>query len=371
MNIVFISTSAIPAMGADGIHLIKMCSAFASLGHDVSLIVPNRKEVIEKETDDIFGFYDTEKNFRILKHEIYYIRHIGRMLFELFAVRTLNRIQPDLVYSTDLIAAWLSAMNGYKTFLEIHQAPVKLSVLKKFLFKRLDVSNNFIKFITITSALSDYISDQFGINQEKLLVLPSAFYGSNPRSVTTKKPSNDRLQVGYIGSLFIGKGMEIISRLPLYFNNIDFHVVGGNASDLSYWKQRINYKNLYFHGYIKRSNLPEQISRLDICLLPNQRKVILGGGADIGKYTSPLKMFEYMAYGKAIIASDIPVLREVLDETNSILVDPDDIDGWCNAISELMDKKRRDQLGSKAYQDYLNHYTVIKRIGKILNAAGI
>jgi len=293
------------------------------------------------------------------------------MLFELSAARTLNHIQPDLVYSRDLIAAWLSARSGFKTFLEIHQPPVKLSVLKKFLFKRLDVSNNFIKFITTTSTLSDYISDQFGINQEKLLVLPNAFYGSNPGYVATKNSSNNRLQVGYIGSLFIGKGMEIISRLPLYFNNIDFHVVGGNASDLSYWKQRIKYKNLYFHGYIKRSNLPEQISRLDICLLPNQRKVILGGGVDIGKYTSPLKMFEYMAYGKAIIASDIPVLREVLDETNSILVDPEDIEEWVSAINELMDKERRDQLGSKAHQDYLDRYTVERRIANILDAAGI
>jgi len=70
VNIVLISNSVVPAMGADSIQLVKMCSAFASLGHDVSLIVPNRKEVIEKEADDVFGFYDTEENFRILKHGI-------------------------------------------------------------------------------------------------------------------------------------------------------------------------------------------------------------------------------------------------------------------------------------------------------------
>ena len=371
MNIVYISTSAIPSMTANSIQVVKMCSAFASLGHDVTLIVPNRKDIIKKEADDIFGFYNTEKNFRILKQRLYFKGSIGRMLFGFSAARTLNRLRPDLVYSRDLIASWLSTRNGFKTFLEVHQPPVNLSVLKKFLFKRLDASNNFIKFMTITSALSDYISNQFGIKQEKFMVLPNAYFESNPGYVTTKKPLNNRLQVGYIGSLFIGKGMEIISRLPLYFNNIDFHVVGGNASDLAYWKQKVKYKNLYFHGYIKRANLTEQISKLDICLLPNQRKVILRGGADIGKYTSPLKMFEYMAYGKAIIASDIPVLREVMDESNSILVDPEDIDGWVRAISELMDKERRDQLGSKAHQDYLDRYTVERRIANILDAAGI
>ena len=66
--------------------------------------------------------------------------------------------------------------------------------------------------------------------------------------------------------------------------------------------------------------MSEYINSLDICLLPNQINLFLKGVGNISSYTSPIKLFDYMSHKKAIIASDISVLREVLNEKNSILV---------------------------------------------------
>jgi glycosyltransferase involved in cell wall biosynthesis len=72
---------------------------------------------------------------------------------------------------------------------------------------------------------------------------------------------------------------------------------------------------------------------------------------------SPLKIFEYMASKKAIVASDLPVLREILSETNAILVAPDDLEAWKDAIRKLKDNTLRKKLGSAAHKAFRSKYT--------------
>ena len=115
----------------------------------------------------------------------------------------------------------------------------------------------------------------------------------------------------------------------------------------------------------------QYINALDICLLPNQ-KIVLPFGADqssdsinISHYTSPLKLFEYMSHKKAIIASDLKVLKEVLNTKNSILINPNDINGWINAIRELKDISKREKIANHAYIDF-RKYTWSFRIKNIL-----
>jgi glycosyltransferase involved in cell wall biosynthesis len=84
-------------------------------------------------------------------------------------------------------------------------------------------------------------------------------------------------------------------------------------------------------------------------LLPNQSKVEGSGGGDIARWTSPLKMFEYMAAGRPIVASDLPVLREVLDDEIAELVPPGDLDAMARAIQRLAnDPTRRASMGAEA-----------------------
>ena len=131
-------------------------------------------------------------------------------------------------------------------------------------------------------------------------------------------------------------------------------------------KKKIINKNIYFYGFIPHSKISNYINSLDICLLPNQ-KIVLTHGSSIQKeiknysnFTSPLKLFEYMSHKKPIIASDLPVIREVLNEKNSILVKCDNINLWLKAINYLRKSKNRDIIANQALLDF-REFTWIKR----------
>ena len=70
---------------------------------------------------------------------------------------------------------------------------------------------------------------------------------------------------------------------------------------------------------------------------------------------SPLKIFEYMSHKKPIVASDLPVIREVLNKSNSILVKSDDIKLWINSIEKLKDLKNRESISNQALSDFYNY----------------
>ena len=102
--------------------------------------------------------------------------------------------------------------------------------------------------------------------------------------------------------------------------------------------------------------------------MPYQRKVaIVGGGGDASAYMSPMKMFEYMATGRLIISSDLPVLREILNGTNAVLCDPEDLDAWQRGIERAMkDRAWRERLGQQARRD-VEQYTWRRRVRRVLD----
>ena len=77
-------------------------------------------------------------------------------------------------------------------------------------------------------------------------------------------------------------------------------------------------------------------------------------GQNISDFTSPLKMFEYMAHKKVIIASDLPVLREVLNSKNSILVHSEKPDEWVRSLENMKDPQKRAGLQENALADFQN-----------------
>jgi glycosyltransferase involved in cell wall biosynthesis len=102
--------------------------------------------------------------------------------------------------------------------------------------------------------------------------------------------------------------------------------------------------------------------------MPYSRSILGSSGtADSASVASPMKMFEYMAAGRAIVTADLPVIREVLNERNAIFCEPDQLEHWRLEIEELLgDKARRVDLGKRA-REAVKGYTWLARAVRILD----
>src|SRR3990170_1610021 len=93
-------------------------------------------------------------------------------------------------------------------------------------------------------------------------------------------------------------------------------------------------ENVRLLGFVSPPRLPLVRAAGEVLLLPYGRAITVSGGGDTTAFASPMKMFEYLAAGRVILSSDLPVLREVLNEGNAILLPPEDPAAWRAAVEE-------------------------------------
>jgi glycosyltransferase involved in cell wall biosynthesis len=109
--------------------------------------------------------------------------------------------------------------------------------------------------------------------------------------------------------------------------------------------------------------------------MPHATTGVVGatGASDISRWTSPMKMFEYMASGVPLIASDLPVLQEVLrDGANAIVVPAGDTARWRQAIEQLVaDDDLRYRLAQTAQDDLVRRYTWDERARSVMVGLGL
>ncbi len=347
-----------------------MCQAFADNGHEVILLVPDKKTNIETIYEDIYTYYGVNNCFAINKIRINHKN--GRAFFEIIQIKkALVNFNPDLVYSRCFLGCTIACINGYQTIYESHFPIWTSSTSKKSALKLLSKSRYFNRLIVISNALKNIYVNENIINKNKIFV---AHDGSDPitdfNSTATLLGNSNKLNIGYSGHLYKGKGIEIIAQIAPLAESFDFHIVGGTEKDIELWKSSISGNNVFFYGFKPQNQIHNYINSFDICLLPNQKVVLPCGKIDekynISNFTSPLKMFEYMAHNKAIIASDLPVLREVLNESNAILVQCDDIEGWLKALEKLRSLSARKTIANNAHADFVKLYSWKQRAVLVL-----
>jgi glycosyltransferase involved in cell wall biosynthesis len=130
---------------------------------------------------------------------------------------------------------------------------------------------------------------------------------------------------------------------------------GGEPKAVSAWAARIERErlsNLRLLGFVPQKELPLIHAASDVLLMPYERTIAVSSGGDTAAFASPMKAFEYLAAGRAILSSDLPVLHEVLNEGNAVLLDPESIDAWETALRRLVDDPSlRARLGQTARRD--------------------
>lgn len=363
MKIYYLSNSIIPSYFANSVNVMKMCEAFGHNGHEVTLFARRGDWSSSK---DYFKSYGVENNFtvhRLWRPKSLFPKAIRRFIY----LQQIKRIVagmaeiPDLLYGRDTDGLLTLQHLKAPTILEEHSGPTSAEKLAKleFIFKQ----PHFTRLVVITDGLRDkYLSMFPELLANKITVAHGGAdtFEKDCRTVSNWPGRKECLQVGYVGHLYPGKGMEIISKLAPELPNVDFHIVGGTDSDLAYWKGKCTDKNLIFHGFVNHGQLGSYFNSFDIVLAPYN--------GDNHGVRSPLKLTEYMAQGKAIISSDYPAFREiVVDGQNCLLASPNNIKDWIVAIQRLeQDPGLRERLANQAYLDFSAQFSWRKRAADVL-----
>lgn len=331
MNIRYVANIRLPTEKAHGVQIMKMCEAFASLGHTVELVVTDRATHIP---DDPFSYYGVEANFTIQRIPVPEILFLGPLGFiaqsYVFAWRSsayLRDRQSDIVYGRDERVLSLFVRRGFRCVVwESHTGSWNAAVRH--------LAKNISRIVTISEGLRGFYVSR-GIPREKVIV---AHDGIDPEQFArplSKEGARARLGLPldkkiamYIGRLDGWKGSgTFLDASHLLSKDWLAVVIGGEPGQVEDLRGR--YPGVHFLGFLPYRDLSDNQQAADVLVLPNT-----GTDTVSATFTSPLKLFSYMASGVPIVASDLPSIREILDERSAVLVPPDDPTALARGIEE-------------------------------------
>lgn len=352
VTILAFADTRFPIERANGLQTMATCRALAARGHDVTLVT---RPDTARQPRNPFAFYGLPPapglRFEVVPAASN--AHAHRVRFLLSALEYVRRHQNAIIYTRDLgLAAFLLQIPSSerpRLAYESHGiAPVMAAEIPKLLGKpglepserklrRLDrrearVWKRAPTYITITRALADDLTARYG-SRERVDVVPD---GASPVEPCPDRAGGSRPVAAYAGHLYPWKGVDVFVRALARTPEVDGLIVGGHPEepDLGRVQAILHMRGLAdrvrITGLLPPADVAAQLCEADILVLPNTPS------ATSERYTSPLKLFEYLMLGRAIVASDLPSIREILtDGRNARLVPAGDADALAAALAEL------------------------------------
>jgi glycosyltransferase involved in cell wall biosynthesis len=264
----------------------------------------------------------------------------------------------DIIYTRSIYINFLASLINAKVYYEIHNT--QRTFIHKYLFKLSKLNRN-SKYILITKNLLNVYK-----LKSNFLILPSAsVLNLNENTVKYKRKyiqcKNNKLSICYVGSDHPGKGVDRVYLLSKLLPDFNFEIVGPNFDNFD-WPS-----NCRIRGRLSSKNALEIMSESHIFLLPNHLKVLINSKRDIGEFTSPLKLFEYFSSFGCVLASNIDILKEVLNEDNSVLLTESN---FVNEAKECIinlnnDREKLLKIANNSYEIFINNYTWDIRAKKV------
>jgi glycosyltransferase involved in cell wall biosynthesis len=365
MNLVAIAGSAIPSDTANSLQVMKACQTLVQIGHEITLLVPGPKNT----SVDLKSHYGLQTDF-----PIEWLSSSSRRMFTWESVHRARVLKADLVYSWFPQSAVFGLLRRLPVVFEIHIQPTGL--FGPLWHRAFANARGRKRLVSITRALVNILERDFHMHlaPEEVVIAPNGVdlerFASLPDPVAARRQTGLReaRTVMCTGHLYAGRGAELFLSLAKSIPQAQFVWVGGRPEDVKTWRLRAESNNVTFTGFIPNRDLPLYQAAADLLLMPYSRSIMGSSGtADSASVASPMKMFEYMAAGRAIVSADLPVIREVLHEKNAVFCQPDHIENWRFEIEKLLaDEARRVELGKQARRD-VEGYTWAARAKRIMN----
>ena len=343
MELIYIANARIPTEKAHGIQIMKMCEAFADAGVAVELVLPWRFNFVKS---DPFEYYGARKNFKITKLPSLDLVKFGKFGFLIqslsFACAAFWYVllkKADVIYSRDELPLFFLSFFKKNIVWETHSAK------KNFLVKRaLDKCR---AVIAITRGLKDFYVEKYGAASDKILVAPDGVDMEKFDIGITKEEAREKLNLPldkkiilYTGHFYKWKGVDALIQSGKFLDeNTLIYLVGGTEEGIARYELLVaDCENIIIAGHKPHGEIPYWLKAADVLVLPNS------GKEAISKiYTSPMKLFEYMASGIPIAASDLPSIGEILNDPstgsgrgNALLVEPDNPEALAEGIKKIL-----------------------------------
>lgn len=361
-----------PTEKAHGIQIAKMCEAFGRRA-SVALLFPNRSNPIQ---GSLFDYYHVKERFRIKKLRcldcISKAPWLGPLAYaiEVFsfgwslAFYLRKTTQEKILYTRDIYTLLFLSKKGMIVY-EAHSLPNKPNWLYRVLLGRVHC------VVAITDRLKkDFVA--IGVEEKRILVAPDAVDIDLFTPHISKKSARggiglptEKKIVMYTGHLYPWKGVYTLlaaaKRLPEHF----FVFVGGTDHDRAAFEKKAEEEgvgNVRIIAHQKHDQVPQYLTAADVLVLPNSAKSRIGA-----HYTSPMKLFEYMASGTPIVASDVSSLREILSEDTAVFFSPDDSESLARAIEETLTQERGSSARATGARQDAQIHTWARRGQRILD----
>jgi len=368
MKILYVHNVGLDSESANLVQVRAMCKAIAGIGCDVVLSLPYYASDSNQNTFNTDGYQISFRHRR--KPQNKFVKYLSGNLVQ----KAIHDTKPDLIYVRNPLM--LKQVNKFRIpiILELHNSMLHMG--NRFLnyyweFQLINMARKGLvsRIVCISKGLFDHW-EQKGISREIMLTAHDGIdkeMFKNQISLCEARrllslPETDKI-VSYIGRLYEDRKIDDIIELAVSFPQVYFVIVGGPKSQADKYRTIAKDReivNIRFTGQIPHSETPIYMFGSDVLLALWSKDV------PTINYCSPLKVFEYMASGKVIIAHGFPTIKEVLvNGFNAILIKPesytdlkDNLQYALNFDSSL--------LGKNARISVFENYTWEKRAQKIL-----
>jgi glycosyltransferase involved in cell wall biosynthesis len=270
-----------------------------------------------------------------------------------------------MVYTRLPQAAAIASGIGIPTVYEVHDLPH--GTIAPWLLARFLKGRGAQALVVITDALRKKLASKYSLPKSlPVLVAPDGVdlsrYRDFPSPKEARKSISSELDIpngafvaGYTGHLYPGRGIGLIIEIAEQLPDVYFLLAGGEIDDVKRIRKIVKSRgleNVTLAGFIPNAELPRYQAACEVLLMPYQRRVAASSGGNIARYLSPMKLFEYLACGRVILSSNLPVLQEILNSSNAVLLPSDDPPAWVDAIQDLRaNPEKRAQFGACARRD--------------------
>ncbi|MFO0718733.1 MAG: glycosyltransferase family 4 protein [Candidatus Paceibacterota bacterium] len=369
----YIFEGRFPSEKAASLFAAKSCEAFVKLGYEVVVLVPRR---IGRAIEDYGSYYKIDSRFKVKFLPIIDLFGIRSLLPIAFRISLLtfslsvffyvlfNRKRGDVVYSNAMVPLYFGALTGTPGFYEVHDFPEKSLFLYKHMLQKM------AWILSTNQWKKEKLIEIFGLDSKKIIVEPNAVeleaFGKEIDKADARRQLNlpaDKKIILYTGHLYGWKGVDTLAQASDLIKGAEIYFVGGTKDDCENFAKKYGHmKSVHIIGHRPHTEIPLWQAASDILVLPNTAREKISA-----YYTSPMKLFEYMASGRPIVASDLPSIRQITGDDAAILFKPDDPRSLADAISSALGNEWLCDRVSNVARERVKEHTWEKRVKRVLD----